>query len=275
MQLQLRKFDLSTIDDNKVVVLLGKRDTGKSFLVRDILYYHKDIPVGTVLSRTECANKFYGNMIPSIFIHEKPDPEIVSNALKRQEKLIKRMKSEVRRTGRCDIDSRAFLVLDDCLADSKTWIRHPSIQNAFLNGRHFNLLLMITLQYPMGLPPMLRGNIDYTFVLRENIKSNRRRIYENYCGMFPTFECFCQVMDQTTSDYECLVIHNNSKSNNIEDQVFWYKAQTHENYKIGSKYFWDMCESSDDDDDDNNEKDNMCNTRVTKGPIVSVVKSYS
>ena len=35
--------------------------------------------------------------------------------------------------------------------------------------------------------------------------------------MFPTFEMFAQVMDQCTEDYCCLVIHNNAKSNKLED----------------------------------------------------------
>lgn len=268
MQIHLKKFDISTIADNKVVVMLGKRDTGKSFLVRDLLYYHRDVPIGTVVSATESANKFYSKMIPSIFIHEIPDPEIVANAMKRQDKICRRMRREIRNTGRSDIDTRAFLVLDDCLADGKKWIRHSAIESAFLNGRHYNLLVLITLQYPMGLPPMLRGNIDFTFVLRDNLIANRKRIYENYCGMFKTFDVFCQVMDQTTSDYECLVIHNNVKSNKLEDQVFWYKAQKHEDFKIGAQYFWDLCESSDDDDDDMQ----VMPRHTAKGPVVSVIK---
>ena len=43
--------------------------------------------------------------------------------------------------------------------------------------------------------------------------------------MFPSFEMFCQVMDQCTENYECLVINNNAKSNKLTDQVFWYKAE--------------------------------------------------
>ena len=54
MTLELKKFDMKSIsfkpDENKgpVIVLIGRRDTGKSFLVRDLLYYHQDIPIGTV-----------------------------------------------------------------------------------------------------------------------------------------------------------------------------------------------------------------------------------
>ena len=94
----------------------------------------------------------------------------------------------------------------------------------FMNGRHWKIMLCITMQYPLGIPPNLRTNIDYVFILREPYIANRKRIWENYAGMFPTFESFCQVMDQCTENYECLVIDNNAKSNQLRDQIFWYKA---------------------------------------------------
>ena len=61
--------------------------------------------------------------------------------------------------------------------------------------------------------------------------NNRKRIYENFAGMFTTFESFCRVMDQCTENYECLVISNNAKSNRLEDQIFWYKATEQYNIK--------------------------------------------
>ena len=64
MNLELRKFDISEIKDDKVVVLIGKRDTGKSFLCRDILYNHSKIPVGQVISGTEGAKQFYSQIVP-------------------------------------------------------------------------------------------------------------------------------------------------------------------------------------------------------------------
>ena len=60
MNLELKKFDMSSIKDDRVVVLIGKRDTGKSFLVKDLLFYHQNLPIGTVISATESANSFYG-----------------------------------------------------------------------------------------------------------------------------------------------------------------------------------------------------------------------
>ena len=46
-------------------------------------------------------------------------------------------------------------------------------------------------------------------------------------------------MDQCTENYECLVIHNNAKSNKLTDQVFWYKAEPRDNVRLGSQKFWE------------------------------------
>ena len=84
--------------------------------------------------------------------------------------------------------------------------------------------------------------------------TNRKRIYENYASMFPTFEAFCSVMDQTTENFECLVINNNVKSNKLNEQIFWYKAQPRPSFRLGSKEFWEISKNLTDDDDENDLK---------------------
>ena len=235
MEIELSRFNINDIADDKVVVLIGKRETGKSFLCKDILYNHSNIPVGQVISGTEAANEFYSKMVPKLFIHEEYQPAIIQNILKRQKMMLEKSKANK------SIDPRAFLVLDDCLYDN-TWTKDKNVRSLFMNGRHFKILFMITMQYALGIPPNLRTNIDYIFILRENYMSNRKRLYEHYAGMFPNFEMFCQVMDQCTENYECLVIHNNAKSNKLTDQVFWYKAEPHDEVKLGSRQFWEFGE---------------------------------
>ena len=271
MNLALRKFDINKITSDKVCVFIGKRETGKSFLVKDLLYYHKDVPIGTVISGTESANSFYGKIIPNLFIHDLYTAEIVSNSLKRQKMVIKKINKEKTSYGKSNIDPRAFLILDDCLYD-QTWIRDTNIRSLFMNGRHYKILFIITMQYALGIPPSLRTNIDYVFILRENYVSNRKRLYEHYAGMFPTFEVFCQVMDQCTEDYHCLVINNNAQSNKLEDQVFWYKADDHPSFKIGAAEFWEHHNSNFNDNYDSEEEDNFVIPRK-KGPMIKVNKT--
>jgi hypothetical protein len=274
MNLELKKFDMKNISFNAnenngpVIVFIGRRDTGKSFLVRDLLYYHQDIPIGTVISGTESGNGFYAHHVPKLFIHDEYNTAIIENVLKRQKMVLKQIKKEKESYGRSNIDGRAFVILDDCLWDN-SWARDKMMRLLFMNGRHWKIMTVITMQYPLGVPPNLRTNIDYTFILREPYITNRKRIYENYAGMFPTFESFCQVMDQCTENYECLVISNNARSNKLEDQIFWYKAEPHNDFKLGSKEFWQLSEDIVSDDENEVYDPNA----VKKGPKINVKKS--
>ena len=274
MNLELKKFDMSSIKDDRVVVLIGKRDTGKSFLVKDLLFYHQNLPIGTVISATESANCFYGNIVPSLFIHDEYTPQVINNVMKRQKMIVKKLNGEVAQYGGSNIDPRAFLILDDCLYD-QTWTKDKNVRSIFMNGRHYKMMFIITMQYALGVPPNLRTNIDYVFILRENYVSNRKRLYENYAGMFPTFEMFCQVMDQVTEHYGCLVIHNNAKSNKLEDQVFWYKAESHKDFRIGAREFWDHHSSNFNNVGEEDEEEfDINNFKKKKGPLINVQKTF-
>jgi len=277
MSLELKKFDMKQIsfkpNENKgpVIVLIGRRDTGKSFLVRDLLFHQQDIPIGTVISGTEEGNGFYSKLVPKLFIHHEYKSEIIANVMNRQKLVLKQMQKEMGSYKRTTIDPRTFMILDDCLYDA-SWTRDKLMRLLFMNGRHWKIMMIITMQYPLGIPPNLRTNIDYVFILREPYITNRKRIYENYAGMFPTFESFCQVMDQCTENYECLVINNNSKSNKLQDQIFWYKADHHNDFKLGSKEFWDISKNLGSDDEDETYDPNKSRKKGA-GPRISVKKT--
>ena len=253
--LELKKFDMRKIvfdqRENKgpVIIMIGRRDTGKSMLVRDLLYFHQDIPVGAVISGTEAGNGFYAELVPKLFIHHEYNSIIIENILRRQRVVLKQIKKELITNNKTTIDPRTFVILDDCLYDNK-WTSDKLMRILFMNGRHWKIMLVITMQYPLGIPPNLRTNVDYVFILRENVGTNRKRIFDNYASMFPTFEAFCSVLDSCTENYECLVIVNNSQSNLLKDQIFWYKAEKRGAFKLGAKQFWDLSKDLDSDEEE-------------------------
>jgi len=236
------------IKDDSVVVMIGKRNTGKSFLTKDLLFYHQDLPAGTVISPTENANKFYSDIVPPIFIHDEYEPKITQEFIKRQKSLKKRMTMGEEK----DIDNRAFLIMDDCLYDND-WKKDKIIREIFMNGRHWGVFFLLLMQYAIGIPPNLRSNIDWVFLLRENNIQNRKKLYENYAGMFHTFEMFCQTMDACTENFECLVIHNGAKSNKLEDQVYWYRADNHSDFKVCCPEAWEFSEQNYNPEDNDKE----------------------
>lgn len=239
MKLSLRKFNIQGLKDDSVVVYIGARNTGKTVNLLDTLRYHTTIPIGVIISPTESANHNFEKVCPKMLIYDEYEPEIIQKFLERQRKIVSQYNEEKKKYGRTDLDPRAFLILDDCLYD-KSWINDKNIRYIFMNGRHLKIFLLITMQYPLGIPPALRANVDYIFINRCNMIKDREKIWHQYAGMFPTFDMFSQVMTQCTENYECIVIDKKSQSNKLEDQVYWYKSDIHVNYRLCSKELWEM-----------------------------------
>ena len=107
----------------------------------------------------------------------------------------------------------------------------------------------------MDMPPDLRSQVDVVFQLRDNIQSSRKKTWEQFFGFFDTYAQFAKTMDATTENYECLVYDSKaSKSNKIEDSVFWYKTNPKlPEFRVGRQIFWDLHEQYYCDKEDENE----------------------
>ena len=269
----IKRFDMKKIPQDAVVIFIGRRRTGKSTLVRDLLFHHQDMPLGTVISGTEESNSFYGKMIPPLFIHNEFTPLVLDNFVKRQKMIMGKIQTDAKAQVRSKLDPRSFMILDDCMYDD-SWTHDKNIRYLFMNGRWLKAFFIITMQYPLGIQPALRTNVDYVFILREPYLNNRKRIFDNYASAFPSFEFFCQIMDQFTHNYECIFIYNKSQSAKLEDCVFWYKADTHGDFRIGAPQFWQHSASyyRDKDEEDINPYDPNAAKRL-KGPSINVRKS--
>lgn len=236
IDLTIKEFDMRWIRPDSVCVYIAKRNSGKSTLIKDTLYFHQDIPIVTVISESEEVSPFFSNFIPPIFIHHTYSSELMKNIIDRQSRILKTVhENNMQKT----LDPRTAVIMDDCLANN-VWVKDVNIRRIFMNGRHLKIFYLLTMQYPLGIPPQLRAQIDWVFLLRDNNKKNIERIYEYYAAFFPCYEIFEQVYFKLTEDYGCMVINCNSKSSNIEDCVFKYKAKIHENFTMCNQEFWDQ-----------------------------------
>ena len=76
---------------------------------------------------------------------------------------------------------------------------------------------------PYRYRPVIRTSVDGVFIFRRPVIA-RKSIWENYASIVPSFDMFCDIMDQLTGDY-AIYIHNIGVSNKWQDCVFWYKAR--------------------------------------------------
>ena len=70
---------------------------------------------------------------------------------------------------------------------------------------------------------------------------------------FIILRCFVRLWMHVQKIMNVWYIHNGAKSNRLEDQVFWYKANDHEDFKICCPEAWQFSQANyneDDSDDD-------------------------
>jgi hypothetical protein len=233
-KLQISEFDLRSMVEYATVVIIAKRGSGKSWVTRDILYANRDIPGGVVIAPTDRMNGDYKKFFPDIYIHYNVTEDILNKVLCRQTKMIEK-KERKKKIGK-KIDPRGILCMDDCLSSRDIWKKIQAISEILLNGRHYRLVYILTMQEPLGIPPALRLNFDYVFLLKENSTINRKKLYQNYASMFTSQDVFERVFAKTTEDYRAMVIDNRKQVDSIQEQVFWFKAKERK-FTFGSKEF--------------------------------------
>ena len=231
MTVYIKKFDVTTIKPHRIILLVGKRGTGKSTLIRDLMYHIKhfiDLPFA--MTPTEESTTMFEECMPRACIHNEASTNSLASVIAHQRKL-----------GRKKLPQQhLLLVLDDMMFDKKV-LKSLEMRDIFMNGRHIKLTFINAMQYVMDMGPDLRTQVDYVFALRENIISNLTKLWKYFFGMFTTFDDFAKTFKALTEDNGAIVIDNTVKSNQIKDCVFWYKADINiPQYKLGKSRYWKL-----------------------------------
>lgn len=208
----IKIFDIKSFFSDKkepTILIIGRRDKGKTVLICDILY-HQDIKnnlenVTIITSNREIYKQYNINNI-----HEQYDLSIIKNVVKELPK-----------------KSNSFLVFDNCMYDMN-WTYNKLMNDVLGRRKGWGLMAILALDYPYRLPPNMKNNIDYIFILQETEYLNLHHLYEVYASVFLSYDFFCHVLDECTQDNHCLVIKNNcEESCNLYDKIFKYRIEVH------------------------------------------------
>ena len=218
------------------VVMIGKPGVGKSNMIKYLLWCKKHlIPVCVAQSGSELLNHDFKKYIHTLFVYNGYEEENIEDFMKRQRLAIQHLENEW-----------GALVIDDCT--NKPSELNSEIQHKLYKiGRHAQILYILSLQYSMDVDPSIRTCVDGVFIFREPNLKNRRRLHENYAGIIPDFTTFCLLMDEITSDYTAMYIHNRTTSNKWEDCVYYCKApdmdKKYPDFKFGCPDSWKFANS--------------------------------
>lgn len=210
-QIKLDKFDIKSIGIHNVLII-GKRATGKTTLITDILN-NSEISHGLLFNPTmEYKPEEYSN-VKTINLDKNIEynKQILENAIK----LLMLTKCYGDRSSIC-------VVLDNAINED---IEHDLvIKEAFVNNISLKMKNIISIPFLYKLNKEMKLFTDVVFILRESNIDNRKRLFNEYGSTFSSFDHFCQVLDEYTENYGCMVIKRITNFDTVQEKVFWYKV---------------------------------------------------
>ena len=244
--MRIKKFDPTGMKAHRIFFLIGKRHTGISVLMIDLLALmpKPDFVIG--MTPTDDTVAAFKEFIPDTCIFSRFSQTKLEKMLQLQRELIRRGKYR-----------SVLLVMDDCLYE-KNVLKSTAMRDLFMNGRHLNCGLICAAQYMMDITPELRTNIDYVFSMRENIISNRTKLWKYFYGQFARYDEFARVMDACTQNYSSLVMDNTVSSTASTDSVFWYRARTDiPTFQLARPSIWKLSDRHRRSEDDQREEERL------------------
>lgn len=230
MKLQIKKFDPQQMKPHRIILLVGRRGSGKSVLMRDLMeQISKRVDFGIAMTPTEDTMSVFREHIPESSIYGGFDSCKMERMLNMQRALCKEQKQRA-----------LYVIMDDCMYDKRV-LRSTAMRDLFMNGRHMHITFFNAMQYVMDMGPDLRTQVDYVFAFKENILTNKNKMWKYFFGMFDRFDDFQRVYDRCTDNYGVMVLDNTAPTTRMEDCVYWYRARTDlPKFRMGKKIFWDL-----------------------------------
>lgn len=156
-------------------LIIGKRGCGKTSLSKEII------------ANLQFINKVYE--MTSINSHQ----DIINNQ-------------------KINCETPILLIFDD-LNVGNGINKNAFFRDLLLNGRNYNISIIMILQFPINLKPELRTQFDVVYYYYDIVNNNL--VHKQYFRTFPTLEEFNTCM-QSLQKYECIVLTN---------KIGFYKAK--------------------------------------------------
>lgn len=212
----------ATIQPYSSFIFLGKRRSGKSTIILDLMQYHhhqiKPYHLGYIFSKTEFVTE------KPTFLPFVPTSHVFTEMNKTTFQTLDKTFSKSAQSN--------FVVIDDQMGNAQEWGNWPCVQNLFFNGRHKQISIYLATQALMKVKDSIRANVDYVFVFKTTSIVEQKKIYQAYGSMFGKFQDFSDTLNGITRlPHTCMVLSLNSNGG-LSDQVFKYKAQLHDEGRL-------------------------------------------
>jgi energy-coupling factor transporter ATP-binding protein EcfA2 len=216
-EFQAKQFPIDDIEDamrpGQVHLLVGKRGSGKTWLIKALLYYMRLVtPYVFVFSHTKFTG-FYHSILPDALIRSKFDAELIQQMMEVQ---------KARRWMR-GVNPHIILVLDDMASDSL--LRYSQLMDQLLmEGRHYKITIIMATQHLKAASTKFRTNADKIYLFKTANKAILDCIKEEFGNLFVDDLSWEAWFMKNTQDQQAVVLDQRDPTVGPEDTYFVYKA---------------------------------------------------
>lgn len=226
-------FDPTKIKNDAVWIILGPRNTGKTVLLRYLMWLLRDkCDMIMAMTETESSAASMRDYIPKRLVYNRGYDGAACDKFLNTTKMIAE-------TGKV---RHVWLIEDDLMSDSR-FLSGRTHMAMHLNGRHWHESIFSTSQFPTCHPPKARAQADVVISLRCNSHADRRRLFEFYFGCFSSFAEFERVFAACTANYGCLVIDKTSPDTSVEGCIRHFRADPSKvpaRFQVGKNIFFEL-----------------------------------
>lgn len=214
-------------------IVVGNPGSGKTSFMENVCYILKHrYPVARVFMGTEAGYRRFCDIFHPLYVNNYYDEE-------EEKKHILRQRTCEIENGKGYPGNYAINILDDVSDDPRIY-KGKTMKGLFkLGSQHWNQLFMVGSQYAIDMPPDIRKSVSYAAIFFEPEEDERKKLYRNFGGLAGSYENFCDLMDQLTGDYTCLIFKKRTQSQNIEDNISWFRTSVLKPWKFGCKEYRD------------------------------------
>jgi hypothetical protein len=221
MPIVLQRFDLR-LKSPTTIFVLAKRGSGKSVFMKDLMQQNKGFFYKVyVFAGSISVKKDYEDIIPAEQLVEEfkeEDLEGILNEAKEMTLLCQSLGIPPLQYG---------VLMDDLACDRAIFTKKPVVR-MMMNGRHDNVTPIVASQFFTAVGPRIRSQSDIVAVLRETSQDAQKSIYKTWFSIIPKFETFQDILCRATENYGVLIACTTAISNNLQKNIFTYRAQQYE-----------------------------------------------
>lgn len=196
----------------KLILLIGKTETGKSYWIRDFLHRARFIfPYGLIISHTK-HNGFYQQFFPNHLIIPRFDARIVR-------RIIDLQKSRWGDRGR---NCNFILIMDDIASEK---LQHIQVLHEIaMEGRHYGITSIFTTQKFTSSITHIRQNARWNVLFTTTNDTVLDLMNKELANDFESREHWDAFVDLNTRDHHCVIIDQNPYLRGIK-RYYTYKAR--------------------------------------------------